>query len=167
MELKYKTNKCNNSFHYLIFLFLLPIFFIFWTYRTDVKRWVCIPISTTVYAWGCLREMEIYSKLYVETFARATSKSKLNFSFALLTLPLSAWAETRQWYSVEDREYSDFWPPMHYKKGQADRRCFVKWAAPFLPICRTVPRAGASGLGGPFLSTDAPDLHGRLISEKG
>ncbi len=49
-------------------------------------------------------------------------------------------------------ENSDFWPPMHYKKGQADRRCFVKWAAPFLPICRTVPLAGASGLGGPFLS---------------
>jgi len=96
-------------------------------------------------------------------FARAMTESKPNFSFALFKLPLSALAETRQFYLVKDREYSGFWPAMHYKKGQADRRCFAKWAAPFLPICWTVPRA----VGGPFLSAPVPDLQGRLISEKG
>jgi len=41
-------------------------------------------------------------------FARAMTESKPNFSFALLTLPLSALAETRQFYLVKDREYSGF-----------------------------------------------------------
>lgn len=57
-------------------------------------------------------------------FARATTESKHNFSFALLTLPLSALAETRQWYSVKDGEYIFFYTETF------DPRCIGKKVKP-------------------------------------